>query len=391
MTDKNLQNNSIERRELLKNGLKTGAAVSAALTLPYWLMPALAQGETLVKFTDMPDDYHRGPAQPGRAHFQDTRYISTYSSNQDFYVVQHYNQPEIDESAFRLDVTGLVKKPKQFTLADLKRKKQVEMDIGFECGGNGIGMFHGLVGNAKWRGIRLVDVLKECRLQDKAKEIVFFGGDLGTETIRKKEVEQSFSRSLSVEDAMNEDILLAFEMNGEPLPLFHGKPLRLIVPGWYGVANAKWLSQIHVQDRRHMGRFMARDYVTLQHQNVGGHTRWVESSVAKMNLKSIIGRVSKNGDTCQVVGFILNDGTPIERVEVKVDDGPWQPAEFDKKAPRYAWKLFTYQWNKPTPGDHTVVSRVTDVTGHVQPTREELPEKVTYWEDFAQFPRKLRI
>jgi len=267
----------------------------------------------------------------------------------------------------------------------------VELDVGFECGGNSDRLFHGLIGNAKWKGARLVDVLKAAGLQDRAKEIVFFSGDSGEETIRDTKVEQSFARSLSVEDAMNEDILLAYEMNGEPLPLFHGKPLRLIVPGWYGVANVKWLSQIHVQDTRFMSRFMARDYVTLKKENIGGKERWVEQSVSRMNLKSIVSRVTKMGSNYTVSGFILNDGTPLKSVEVKIDNGPWQQAILNPQNGKYSWKLFSFNWKNPTPGDHTIVSRATDVTGHVQPERSTLPEKVTYWEAFGQFERTIKI
>ena len=105
-------------------------------------------------------------------------------------------------------------------------------------------------------------------------------------------IEQSFGRSMELSDALGSDAVLAYEMNGEPLPLYHGAPVRLVVPGWYGVANVKWLEQIHVQDRRYMGRFMARDYVTLRRRDVGGVERWEERSVIKMRLKSSIVRAS---------------------------------------------------------------------------------------------------
>ncbi len=377
-----------QRRKLIKSGLIAGSAAS----FPSLVLPALAQGETLIPFTDMPADYQRGPAQPGAVHFLDTRKISSfYSDNKDFYVVQHYGQPELDLDTFSLKISGLVDKPKQFSLAELKSRPQIELDAGFECGGNQGRMFHGLIGNARWKGVRLTELLKECGVQADGKEIVFFGGDLGEENIRGKTVKQSFGRSLSIDDAMNDDIILALEMNGEPLPLYHGKPLRLIVPGWYGVANVKWLNQIHVQDTRFMGRFMARDYVTLKKDNLGGEERWVESSVAKMNLKSIISRVVKNGDKYIISGFVLNDGTPLKSVEIKIDDGHWQPAKFDAKNTRYSWKLFSLEWDNATPGSHTLVSRVSDINGNTQARAEDLPEKATYWEDFGQFPRSLTI
>jgi DMSO/TMAO reductase YedYZ molybdopterin-dependent catalytic subunit len=163
------------------------------------------------------------------------------------------------------------------------------------------------------------------------------------------------------------------------------------VPGWYGVANVKWLSQIHVQDTRYMGRFMARDYVTLQKTMIGGEERWEERSVTRIQLKSSIVRVTKAGDAHNITGFVLNDGTPLRAVEISIDGGPWQAATIDPNATKYSWKLFNYTWNNATPGDHTLVSRVIDANGKVQLTPEEMPEKPTRWENYAQFPRTLTI
>ena len=185
--------------------------------------------------------------------------------------------------------------------------------------------------------------------------------------------------------------MLAFEMNGEPLPHYHGKPVRLLVPGWYGVANVKWLTQIHVQNTRYMGRFMGRDYVTLKRVNVGGVERWVENSVTTLNLKSAIVRVLESGGNYTIQGFVLNDGTPLESVEVKIDDGPWQRAQLSARNTKYSWKLWSFDWDNPDSGEHTIVSRVTDVNGNIQPANEELPEKVSFWEDFGQFPRQVTI
>jgi DMSO/TMAO reductase YedYZ molybdopterin-dependent catalytic subunit len=180
-------------------------------------------------------------------------------------------------------------------------------------------------------------------------------------------------------------------MNGEPLPVHHGLPVRLLVPGWYGVANVKWLEQIHVQDRRFAGKYMARDYVTLSRRDIGGEVRWEERLVTKIQLKSAITRVTRQGDTHNIMGFVLNDGTPIRAVEVKIDNGPWQRANILPGATRYSWKLFNFAWNNASRGEHTIVSRVIDVNGQVQATPEELPEKISRWENYAQFTRTLTI
>lgn len=380
------------RREMLKDALGTGALAAGAASVPSFIFPALAQGERLVPFTDVPDTFNVRPVRPNATHYLDTREITTYfTDNDDFYLVQHYGQPEIDNASYRLKVTGMVDNELEFSLQDLMDRDNIEQQVGFECGGNGRRLFQGLIGNAYWRGVSLARILEEAGIQDGAKEIVFFGADISTETIRETEVEKAFARSLSIDDAMRPENMLAFEMNGEPLPHYHGKPVRALIPGWYGVANVKWLTQIHVQDTRYMGRFMGRDYVTLKKENVGGVERWVENSVTTMNLKSSIVRVTEMGGQYKIQGFVLNDGTPLQSIEVKVDDGPWEPAQVNPRSTKYSWKLFSYDWNNPTPGEHTIVSRVTDVNGNVQATQEELPEKVSYWEDFGQFPRTVRI
>lgn len=377
------------RRQVLKGA---GVLAAGAATMPGWVLPALAQGERLIPFTDVPEAFQVREKRPGATHYQDTREITSHiSSNDDFYVVQHYGQPEIDNASYRLRVTGMVDREMEFSLDDLMQRNAVDLQAGFECGGNSPGLFNGLIGNANWRGVSLRELLEEAGIQDGAKEVVFFGDDKATEEIRGQEVEKAFARSMSIPDAMRGANMLAYEMNGEPLPLYHGKPLRLLVPGWYGVSNVKWLTQIHVQDTRYMGRFMGRDYVTLKRVMVGGEERWVENSVTAIQLKSAIVRVTELGGDTRVLGFVLNDGTPLQSVEVSVDGGPWQAAQLSDENTQYSWKLFTFNWDNPTPGEHTLVSRVTDVNGNVQPTADEFPEKVSRWENYAQFPRTLTI
>lgn len=376
-----------DRRRVLKGGLGAGALALGASAFPWTV---LAQNETPVPFLDVPEGFDPGPRRPNSTHIIDTRNISAFYHD-DFYVVQHYGQPALDPENFRLSITGLVDRPLQFTLNELMQRTAIEQDVGFECGGNGGRMFHGLVGNARWRGVSLRQLLEEAGVQSEGREVVFFGADIGTEEIRGREVEKAFARSMSVEDAMAEPNMLAWAMNGEALPVHHGRPLRLIAPGWYGVANVKWLTQIHVQDTRYMGRFMGRDYVTLKREQVGEQERWVENSVARMNLKSVIARVTRRGNHHRISGFALNDGTPLQRVEVSIDGGNWREATVDPQASTYSWKLFHYDWEDASAGEHSIVSRVTDINGHTQARAEELPERVSYWEEFGQFPRRIRI
>jgi DMSO/TMAO reductase YedYZ molybdopterin-dependent catalytic subunit len=396
MIDQNNDNNApsisvppaLPRRDVLRAGM-FGAAIAGS---PFWARLALGAEEELVPFTDMPAEFTAPPVTPGAIHYLDTRKITSfYTPNDDFYIIQHYNQPELDAASYTLKLTGLVDKPQEFTLEQLKARPHVELTAGFECGGNSERLFQGLIGNARWVGCALADLLLEAGVHPEGIEIVFYGNDKGMETIRDQTVEQSFGRSLHINDALNTGAILAWEMNGEPLPHFHGAPLRLIVPGWYGVANVKWLAQIHAQDRRFMGRFMGRDYVTLSKVDIGGEERWEERSVTKIRLKSAIVRVTKSGDAHTITGFALTDGTPLRAVEVSIDGGDWQKAEIDPQSSEYSWQLFSLRWPDASPGEHTLVSRAIDAKGEVQATPEDMPEKPTRWENYAQFPRKVRI
>lgn len=394
MTDNNnklLQEADQERRGFLKQGMTIGA-LSLAASQSLWSRFAMAADEELVPFTDMPPEFVAPPVAPGATHYLDSRTISSfYTPNDDFYIIQHYGQPTEVAANHSLRVTGLVNKELTLDMAAIRARPKVEIDAGFECGGNSPRLFQGLIGNAKWGGTPLKPLLEEAGIKTDGIEVVFYGIDKGEETIRDVKVEQSFGRSMHITDALNAGAILAYEMNGEALPLYHGAPLRLVVPGWYGVANVKWLSQIHVQDRRFMGRFMGRDYVTLSKQDIGGEVRWEERSVTKIRLKSSIVRVTKSSSGHRISGFVLNDGTPLRAVEISIDGGPWQAATMDTANGQYSWKLFSYDWKGASAGEHTLVSRVIDVNGQVQATQEELPEKPTRWENYAQFPRKVMI
>jgi DMSO/TMAO reductase YedYZ molybdopterin-dependent catalytic subunit len=239
-------------------------------------------------------------------------------------------------------------------------------------------------------------VLDRAGVKPEAREFVFLGADKKAEEVefrtQKFEVEQQFGRSLPRETALSPELLLAYAMNGEPLTRHQGAPLRLVVPGWYGVANVKWLTNIHVQHEAYLGKYQARWYRTLRGELIDGEMKWKEAAITKMQLKSFIARVTRSGGVHNVFGVVLNDGTPLRAVEVKIDDGPWQPATLDPAMKdKYSWKFFRYAWKNAAPGEHTLVSRVTDTAGRVQPTAQELESKKTFLEDNAQLVRKLTI
>ncbi len=380
----------ISRRELLSRAAAfTGLAT---LGLPLSAIPALAQGEEVISFTDVPERFNPGARSDSGTRYIDTREIDNFiTPKDDFYIVSHYPQPEINPETFRLKISGLVGKPREYSMDDLRALPRIERTVGFECGGNQKALLHGLAGNAWWGGVRLASLMDNWDVRPEGTEVVFFGADKGEEEIRRAQVEMQFARSLPLEEARRYDVMVAFEMNGEPLPAVHGAPLRLIVPGAYGIANVKWLSHIHIQDRRWMGRFMGKDYVTLRHRDVGGEMMWTQDAVSGCLLKSVIARVTRRGNRCKITGFALNDGTPMESVEIKIDDGPWQTATIDPRSTDYSWKLFTYDWDSPTKGEHTLVSRATDIKGNVQPRQEDVAKKITYWENPGQWPRTVEI
>jgi DMSO/TMAO reductase YedYZ molybdopterin-dependent catalytic subunit len=380
------------RREILRRGL--AVAGLSVLDIPEWVLPALAQDEAIVPFTDLPDNIVLAPA-PDRRIIDIRKINGPFTPAAEFATTQHYGHPEIDPAAFRLKLSGLIVRPKSFSLDELRRLGTADLVAGFECSGNRRPL-QGLCGNGRWTGIPLRKVLDQAGVKPEAREFVFFGADHGEEEVefrtQKFKVDQQFGRSLPREKALSPDPFLVWALNGEPLTRHQGSPLRLIVPGWYGVANVKWLAQIHAQDEAFLGKYQARWYRTLRGETIDGEVKWKETAVTRMQLKSFIARVTRDGSACKVFGVVLNDGTPLKSVEVRVDGGAWQPATLDPATSgKYSWKLFTYKWAGATPGEHTLVSRVTDVTGTVQPTEQELENKKTFLEDNSQFPRKVMI
>ena len=196
--------NMTTRREMVKGSL--ALAGLGILGVPEWALPALAQGEMLVPFTDIPDDF--GRQAPGATfRILDIRTIDgPYTPKDDFYTVQHFDQPEIDPTTFRLKITGLVDRPEHLSLDDLRAMPATEVDAGYECSGNSPRLIQGLASNGRWTGVPLQAVLDRVGLQPDAREVVFFGADKGEETVdfrgRPYEVEQHFGRSLPLADGL---------------------------------------------------------------------------------------------------------------------------------------------------------------------------------------------
>ena len=384
----------LSRRRLLKQG---GSAIAGLSVLrvagPTSAFQTPVTGE-VIPWLDPPAD---NPVPEVIVRQLDWEQLDSWLTPPDqFFVIKHFNQPELSERDWRLEISGLVAQPMTLTLAELKARARQEVTFTMECSGNsGLPFFNGGVGNATWAGTPLAPLLDEAGVLEEGIEVVFWGADAGEQTWREEiTITEQFARSMSLADALNADNLLVYEMNSEELPSPHGYPVRLIVPGWYGVANVKWLTRIEVIDRRYQGHFMARDYVTIREEERDGETVWTFTSVTHDRLKSAPAKVTRRGDSYSVMGAAW--GAPISGVEVRIDDEPWQPATLstdEGEGSEFAWTFWTVDWGTPAPGEHTVTSRATDVNGDVQPAPDDplLAGKQTYWESNGQITRRVRI
>ncbi len=377
----------MERRDFLR---QSGLTLTGLLLSP-WAVYAFPsrEGEVLIPFADQP------PTPPSERGLLDwNEFDSFITPNDEFFNVSHYGKPEVDLETWRLEVSGLVENPLVLTIEDIKARPKQDVTFTLECSGNhGFPTFTGGIGNAKWGGTPLAPILKEAGIRENGIEVIFFGHDVGEEERREVKMRQNFARSMSVEDALQDINLLCYEMNGEPLPHPNGAPLRLITPGWYGIACVKWLKRIEVRDTRFMGRFMGRDYVTMREEKrPDGESVWMETSVGRTKLKSLAAKVTRISDKYRIYGAAW--GAPIETVEVRIDDGAWQKATIDpEEDAEFAWKIWHLDWNNPSKGEHTVVSRAIDTTGNVQPAADSdyITGKHTYWESHGQVVRRVNI
>lgn len=376
----------LTRREALARG---GSVAAGAALFPLDFaerLAAVTRQEAVVPWLD-------APAPGGRANTLDWQALTSWvTPNEDLFRVGHYGMPEVDAATWRLEMSGLVERPRTLTLAELQARPRESVTFTLECAGNrGFGSFVGAVHNARWTGTPLAPLLREAGIREDGIEVVFFGVDEGEEVIRDNTVRQSFARSMSVDDAMDPRLLLAWEVNGEPLPTAHGFPLRLVAPGWYGVANVKWLKRIEVRDTRYMGRFMARDYVTLREEQRDGASVWTESSVGRARINSTPAKVVRRSGGYRIHGAAW--GADIARVEVRIDDGPWQAATLGEgRDDPHTWTFWHLDWS-PSAGEHAVTSRAIAADGEIQPAADDpiVAHKLTYWESNGQVTRRVRI
>jgi DMSO/TMAO reductase YedYZ molybdopterin-dependent catalytic subunit len=413
-------NQEMSRRTLLKGG---GAAF-AGLTTIHVAGPAQAfpghPGDEVIPWLDQPAP--NPVPQIAQRQLVWEELDSWLTPADEFFIISHYNTPALDQATHHLDIAGLVTRPQSLTMADLRARPRREVTFTMECSGNtGLPFLIGAVGNARWAGTALAPLLERAGILEAGIEVIFWGADAGPVTIRDNSgiiasgrtgtgvpdgagaldltITEQFARSMSIEDALNRDNLLCYDMNGAPLPREHGFPLRLIAPGWYGVANVKWLTRIEVVDQRYAGRFMARDYVTIREETRDGRTVWTFSTVRHDRLKSAPAKVTRRRGRYAILGAAW--GAPIAEVEVRIDDGPWMTAELQDPPSRtrsrargeFAWRFWTLNWGRPAPGEHSITSRAFDVDGNLQPPPDDpyLASKVTFWESNGQITRRVRI
>ena len=385
---------AMHRREFVIGGSAALTATTILQVSRAFAYPSRA-GETVIPWLDQPAANPVPNAIKSQLVWENLD--SWITPNEKFFGIGHFEWPEVDASKWKLEVSGAVKQTLLLTLDDIKARPRQEVTFTIECSGNtGLPFFNGGIGNARWAGTALADVLKEAGVLPAGIEVVFWGTDAGDvelhDDFRNVKMHQNFARSMSLGDAMSANNILCYEMNGAPLPERNGYPLRLIAPGWYGVANVKWLKRIEVRDRRFTNLFMGRNYVTIREEDHNGETVWVETTVGRARLKSAPARVTKVGSDYRIVGAAW--GAPIDRVEVKIDNGQWAQATIDhSEEAEFAWKIWSLDWPSPSPGDHTVTSRAIDASGNVQPAMDDpfIAKKHTYWESNGQVTRTVHL
>ena len=297
------------------------------------------------------------------------------------YLLTHFDIPDVDMNAWKLEVDGLVGKPSTLSLDDIKALPSRTEVVTMECAGNGRALFSPrsvsqpwlleAIGTAEWTGTPLKGVLQTAGLQSEAVEILFTGFDQG---IQGEEV-QYYQRSLTIEEATRDEVLLVYEMNGRPLEPQHGYPLRLIVPGWYGMTSVKWLESIEAVGQPFNGYQMHATYRYAQTADDPGDPVDLIRVRALMLPPGIPDFLTRTrlitAGPVTLTGRAWAGRSGISRVEISADGGStWSDAQLGGQPPQFAWHGWTAQW-EAKPGRHTLMVRATDTEGYRQPVEPE--------------------
>lgn len=299
--------------------------------------------------------------------------------NADFYVRNHFEIPKLGSPSWRLHVGGFVQRPLSLGLQDLERMRSETRVVTLECAGNGRSQLNppvegeqwglGAVSTAEWTGVSLTAVLDLAGIEPGAREVLFRGAD-GGRVEGRTEVTR-FERSLKLDVIRDSQALLAYAMNGEPLPTQHGHPLRIIVPGWYGVTSVKWLTEIDLIDEAFAGYFQGDRYVYEWERN----GQVVREPVTVTRVRALITEPGSDEavepGNLPIRGVAWSGAAPIARVEVSVEGGSWEVARLVGKAHRYGWQPWELITRVDRPGVTTLRARATDLTGRTQPEHPE--------------------
>lgn len=295
-----------------------------------------------------------------------------------FYVRQHLYTAKVNADEWKLTIGGEVQNPITMTLDELKRMPKRTVTVTLECAGNGRAFFDppvagiqwekGAVGTARFTGARMADALKKAGMKATGKYVAMNGADKPMGKM------PDFIRNVPIGKALHPDTILAYEMNGEALPILHGFPLRAVVPGWEGAYAVKWLTDIQVIDKEYDGFFVKTAYRYPNHRIAPGE------AVAPQDMIPLTGLVVKSlinspldGATVapgkvRVSGFAWAGESSVAKVDVSMDNGSaWFPATLGKEREPYAWQSFEYEFNITEPGSYLLMSRATDDKGVAQP------------------------
>lgn len=299
--------------------------------------------------------------------------VGVITPNERFYVRNHYDVPRIDPTAWYLSVGGLVRHRLALSLADLRRLPSRSVIVTLECAGNGRALLDppvagrqwqlGAVSTAEWTGVPLVEVLDRAGVEAAAREIVVRGADRGPTHGGSESVH--FERSLPVDSTRDPDVLLAYAMNGEPLPANHGAPLRLVVPGWYGMASVKWLTHIDATNRPFTGYFQ-RDRYVIASADAG---RTATEPLRQTRVRSLIteperGDVTRQGEMT-IRGYAWSGRGQVTHVDVDAGHGWHTALLLDERLPHAwrRWELIT----RVSAGRVILRARASDASGDTQP------------------------
>jgi DMSO/TMAO reductase YedYZ molybdopterin-dependent catalytic subunit len=319
--------------------------------------------------------------------------------NRLFFVRDHFREPAVDRRTWKLQVTGCVDSPFELNWDELLAMPQRSVFATVECAGNGRSFLSerqpgvqwgaGAIGHAEWTGVPVRDVLERGRIRPGAVEVLFQGADRGSEADHPETM--AFARSLPMSKALDRDTLLVTRMNGEFLTPSHGAPVRLFVPGWYGVASVKWLERIEALDQTFRGYYQSVKY-TVQRRSASGGLETVV--VGPMEVKAEVVRpaegASLNVGTNRVFGVAWAGEEAVSAVEVSTDGGrTWLRANLLTTPARYCWTLWEYLWEVADEGEYTLLVRAISAGGRVQPIEHD-PRNGGYLIHHSR-PRNVRI